>query len=1133
MTTIEQQKAAYDFVQEWQGKGYEKGETQKFWLELLQDVLGKTDVFNFIEFEDKVLVDNQNFMDAYIPKTRVLIEQKSLGKNLGEPIKQSDGSLLNPFQQAKKYILGLPVSKHPRWVVTCNFREFWVYDMEQPNGEPQKIALANLGKEYYRLQFLVDEGNEHLRREMEVSVKAGELVGMIYDQLLKQYRDADGSSAKRGVDGSSAKHTAGEPPASQEILRSLNILCVRLVFCLYAEDAGLFPTRTSFHDYLANYKASQIRSALIRLFEVLDTPLDRRDPYLDEDLAVFPYVNGGLFGNVGSQIKQINQNVEGQNQFDQFGKFVNKNIIIPQFTEDLKTLILEKASADFDWSEISPTIFGAVFESTLNPETRRSGGMHYTSIENIHKVIDPLFLNDLRKEFESIVGTVETQRAVSLQGRAVSLQVKQRLAAFQDKLASLTFLDPACGSGNFLTETFLSLRRLENEVIQAMYGGTRQLNFEGTIKVNISQFYGIEINDFACTVAKTALWIAESQTLHETSSIIGVDLNFLPLKTNAYIHEGNALRMDWAELFTNNNGSQIKQIDQSETADEQFDNDGSQIKQINQSETADEQFDNNGSQIKQINQNEAADEQFDKFGQFVNNKYPDYIIGNPPFVGGMMMTREQKQEMIDIFGKEVRGIGELDYVGAWYKKAADMMASCRDTARCVSTGGQPKHIKAAFVSTNSITQGEQVAILWKPLMKQYGAQIDFAYRTFRWDSEADIKAHVHCVIVGFSIAATVETQRAVSLQAVKRIFLSDNQSIPATNINGYLLDAPDVFIHNRSTPLCDVPPMNFGNMPRDGGGFILSEEEKDELIQKDPLAAQWVHLFLGAAEFINNKKRYCLWLQGANPAELRQCPIVMSRIESVRQMRAESKAASTRKMAETPTLFAQITQPLGVPFLIVPRVSSERRRYVPMGFLSGDVISSDAVQIIPNATLYHFGILTSNVHMAWMRAVCGRLKSDYRYSKDIVYNNFPWCDCPAPCTPSPQADEGESRADRNADAIIDTNTDTTVDTNISETNVINSPAPLAGRGQGGGAKTHYERISQTAQAILDARQKYLDQGCSLADLYDENAMPPELRRAHQDNDRAVMAAYGFSTKMTESECVAELFKMYEQLIKTK
>ena len=924
MTAIQQQKAARDFAAHWEGKGYEKGESQIFWTTLLNQVFGIEHPETFIIYEHQVKLDHTSFIDGFIPTTKVMIEQKSLGKNLGEGIKQSDGSVLNPFQQAKRYAAELPYSQRPRWIVTCNFAEFWVYDMEQPNGEPQKILLKDLEKEYYRLQFLVDEGNEHLKREMEVSVKAGNLVGIIYDKLLEQY----------GAD-------------DPETLRSLNILCVRLVFCLYAEDAGLFNSRTAFHDYLNANPPQKLRRALVDLFAVLDTPLAERDKYLEDDLAAFPYVNGGLFSD--------------------------KTIEIPQFTDELKQLILEDASADFDWSEISPTIFGAVFESTLNPETRRSGGMHYTSIENIHKVIDPLFLDDLKAEFESIM---------SLSGASgVSAKKKQALAAFQDKLASLTFFDPACGSGNFLTETFLSLRRLENKVIQAMFGGENILTFDILIKVNISQFYGIEINDFACTVAKTALWIAESQTLKETSAIAGRPIDFLPLKTNAYIHEGNALRIDWSEVI--------------------------------------------------------APERL------------NYIIGNPPFVGGMMMSREQKQEMLDIFGTKTKGIGELDYVGAWYKKAAEMM-------------DKNASIKATFVSTNSITQGEQVAILGKPLFENHGIHFNFAYRTFRWDSEADIKAHVHCVIIGFSKVDTPS----------KRLFLSDSQTLSVKNINGYLSDAPDVFIENRGTPLCDAPAMNFGNMPRDGGGFILSEEEKDELLKKEPLAAKWVHLFLGAHEFINNKKRYCLWLQGASPAEIRQCPTVLQRVNSVREMRLASTAASTRKMAETPTLFAQITQPLGKEFIIVPSVSSEKRRYVPMGFMDKNTIASNLVFTITDASLYHFGVLTSNVHMAWMRVVCGRLKSDYRYSKDIVYNNFPWCQ-----------PTDEQRA----------------------------------------------RIETTAQAILDARAKYPD--CSLADLYDEVTMPPELRRAHQENDRAVMAAYGFSTKMTESECVAELFKMYQSLTK--
>ena len=923
MVPVQQQKAAKEFAERWQGKGYEKGESQKFWTTLLTEVFGIEHVDSFLLFEQQVKLDHTSFIDGFIPSTKVMIEQKSLGKNLAEGIKQSDGSVLNPFQQAKRYAAELPYSQRPRWIVTCNFAEFWVYDMEQPNGEPQKIQLKDLEKEYYRLQFLVDEGNEHLKREMEVSVKAGNLVGIIYDKLLEQY----------GAD-------------DPETLRSLNILCVRLVFCLYAEDAGLFNSRTAFHDYLNAYPSQKLRRALVDLFAVLDTPLAERDKYLEDDLAAFPYVNGGLFSD--------------------------KTIEIPQFTDELKQLILEDASADFDWSEISPTIFGAVFESTLNPETRRSGGMHYTSIENIHKVIDPLFLDELKDEF----GKIQEMKQAAPR--------KQALAAFQDKLASLTFFDPACGSGNFLTETFLSLRRLENKVIQAMFGGENVLTFDILIKVNISQFYGIEINDFACTVAKTALWIAESQTLKETSAIAGRAIDFLPLKTNAYIHEGNALRLDWSEVI--------------------------------------------------------APEKL------------NYIMGNPPFVGYSLQSKEQKEDMLSIYvdekGKPYKTAGKIDYVAAWYWKAAQLMYT------------NPV-IRAALVSTNSITQGEQVAAIWKPLFDRFGIHIDFAYRTFRWDSEADIKAHVHCVIIGFSKANT----------KAKTICLSDSQTIQASNINPYLIDAPDIWIDSRSKPLCDVPDMIYGSKPTDGGFLFIKEDEYKEIIANEPEISKYIKRIYGSEEFINNKVRYCIWLVGVSPAEIRKSPFLMERVNSVREYRLQSPKAATRESANTAWLFQEVRYSEN-DYIVIPRVSSEKRRYIPIGFLTPDIMVNDAMQFIPNASLYHFGVLTSNVHMAWMRVVCGRLKSDYRYSKDIVYNNFPWC----------QPTE-EQKA----------------------------------------------RIEATAQAILDARAKYPD--CSLADLYDEVTMPPELRRAHQENDRAVMAAYGFSTKMTESECVAELFKMYQSLTK--
>ena len=916
MVPVQQQKAAKEFADRWKGKGYEKGESQKFWTTLLTEVFGIEHVDSFLLFEQQVKLDHTSFIDGFIPSTKVMIEQKSLGKNLAEGIKQSDGSVLNPFQQAKRYAAELPYSQRPRWIVTCNFAEFWVYDMEQPNGEPQKILLKDLEKEYYRLQFLVDEGNEHLKREMEVSVKAGNLVGIIYDKLLEQY----------GAD-------------DPETLRSLNILCVRFVFCLYAEDAGLFNSRTAFHDYLNANPPQKLRRALVDLFAVLDTPLAERDKYLEDDLAAFPYVNGGLFSD--------------------------KTIEIPQFTDELKHLILEDASADFDWSEISPTIFGAVFESTLNPETRRSGGMHYTSIENIHKVIDPLFLDELKDEFDKIQ---EMKQAAPR---------KQALATFQDKLASLTFFDPACGSGNFLTETFLSLRRLENKVIQAMFGGENVLTFDILIKVNISQFYGIEINDFACTVAKTALWIAESQTLKETSAIAGRAIDFLPLKTNAYIHEGNALRIDWSEVI--------------------------------------------------------APEKL------------NYIMGNPPFVGYSLQSKEQKEDLATI----MKGFGSnIDYVAAWYLKSAQMMMV------------NPS-IRAALVSTNSITQGEQVAAIWKPLFEQYSIHFDFAYRTFRWDSEADIKAHVHCVILGFSVSGN----------RTKRIYISDSQTIPAANINGYLMDAPDVFIENRKKPLCNVPEMIKGSSPVDGGNLIIEAKDYEDFIHRDPNSKQFIKRMAGAEDFINNKLRYCLWLENASPADLRRCPLIMERIAKVREMRLSSSKEATRKFADYPTRFMECRQPQ-TDYLIFPRHSSEKRRYIPIGYVSADIICNDSANVVPSASLFHFGVLTSNVHNAWMRVVCGRLEMRYRYSNTIVYNNFPWC----------QPTE-EQKA----------------------------------------------RIEATAQAILDARAKYPD--CSLADLYDEVTMPPELRRAHQENDRAVMAAYGFSTKMTESECVAELFKMYQTLTK--
>lgn len=919
MNKTQQDSAALQFQANWTNRGYEKGESQQFWLDLLSNVYGIQDIGNFITFEGQVKLSHTSFIDGYIPSTKVLIEQKGSHIDLSKPIPQSDGSLLTPFQQAKRYAAELPYSQRPRWIVVCNFRSWYVYDMEQPNGEPQVILLENFHKEYHRLTFLVQTGNTHLNRELEVSKEAGEIIGVIYDRLLAQYLD----------------------PTSPETLHSLNMLCVRLVFCLYAEDAGIFGKKQQFGDYIKDTPAPQLRRALLNLFEVLDTPLNERDPYLEPELAAFPYVNGGLF--------------------------TLQDKSIPQFTDELRELLLGKASDDFDWSEISPTIFGAIFESTLNPETRRSGGMHYTSIENIHKVIDPLFLNDLRAELDTILAINQEKKR------------NQQLRDYQQRLASLRFLDPACGSGNFLTETFLSLRRLENECLKALLNNQSALDFfDDRIFVNIHQFYGIEINDFAATVAKTALWIAESQMLSETSKILAREIEQLPLKTYENIIESNALTLDWNTVCP---ASQLS-----------------------------------------------------------------YIIGNPPFVGKKEQTREQKAELVALFDKKAKGIGNIDYVSGWYKKALTLM--------------EGTDCQAAFVSTNSITQGEQVPILWRELFKA-GINIIFAHRTFRWDSEATLKAHVHCVIIGFSN----------KINNRKKIIYDGEFSKEVNEINPYLIEGKSIFVDKREKSICDVPAIMYGSMPIDDGHLILNREDVELLLQESPNNEKFIRKYAGGDEIIKNKERWCLWLKNISPIELRSSAIIQSRVANTRLFRESSNRPQTLKLADVPYLFGEIRQP-ETPMLVIPKVSSERRRYIPIAFVQPEVIINGSALIIPDATLYHFGIMISNVHMAWMRVVAGRLETRYQYSGSNVYNNFPW----PTITPEQEAE-----------------------------------------------------ITLTAQAILDARNLYPD--CSLADLYDELFMPVELRRAHQANDRAVMRAYGLPVTTSESDTVAHLFKLYEELTK--
>ncbi len=975
MTPQEQREAARKFYNDWKGKGQENQYTGKFWIDLLQKVFGVEDVMNYIVFEKRVKGEDGNIkrIDGYIPDTKVLIEQKSSGIPLDKPQAGHGGD--TPFQQARRYNNYLPHNENAKWIIVSNFEEIWIYDMDKGDAEPLKLRLIDLQTNYDKLNFLVNNEIRKVSLETQISIEAGDIVGKLYNALLAQYKN----------------------DKDDEVLKSLNKLCVRLVFCLYAEDADVF-RRNLFHDYLERFSAQKARKALIDLFKILNQKPEERDKYLMDDdplLAMFPYVNGGLFEE--------------------------DNVEIPPLTDEILSIILVDASENFDWSQISPTIFGGVFESTLNPETREKGGMHYTSVKNIHKVIDPLFLDDLRKEFTNIVKendvlineidkkykkitedifneaaensaildkqTARTSSAYkAAETKRKNVAVKEtlhKLEEFQNKLASIKILDPACGSGNFLTETYLSLRKIENRIIlyrTELENEKGQIYaFVDPIKVNINQFYGIEINDFAVAVAKTALWIAESQMMKQTEDLIKQDLDFLPLTTNASIVEENALRSDWNDI--------IRAYD------------------------------------------------------------CNYIIGNPPFYGARKMTKAQKKDVEDVFGKEWGKIGDLDYVTCWYKKAADYMKNTK--------------IRAAFVSTNSITQGEAEPILWEPLNKM-GISIDFAHKTFRWDSEAKIKAHVHCVIIGFSY---LNTQK-------NKIIYDGSNIIEAPNINGYLIKGDNIYIKSSSVSLYNMPQLGIGNKPIDDGNYLFTKEKMEDFIKTEPEAKRYFRKWIGAEEFIHNKERYCLWLGDCSPEELLRMPRCLERVNAVKDFRLNSSSEGTRKIASKPTRFHVENIPKSE-YIVIPRVSSEKRDYIPMGFLTPDILCSDSVLIAPNMTLYNFGVLTSNVHMAWTKAICGRLETRYRYSANIVYNNFPWC----------KPTEEQRKV-----------------------------------------------IEKTAQNILDARNNHPDS--TLADMYGDNMyLFRDLVDAHTENDRAVMNAYGFDyRRMTADQCVERLFEMYQEKI---
>ncbi|NMW44044.1 class I SAM-dependent DNA methyltransferase [Mobiluncus curtisii] len=929
--------AAREFAAQWVGKGYEKGECQKFWTLLLHDVLGY-ERMESVRFEHRVA--GGGFIDVWIRDASVMVEQKSLGVDLDAP-EMRQGVLKTPLAQVWDYAEDLPRTEQPRFLLTCNFGEFRVYDRDRGGrrdleGAPTfAFTLAELGEHPEYLGFIIDPINSRLEKEKQVSIQAGELVGRLHDGLLAQYLEPD----------------------APETRHALNVLCVRLVFCLYCEDAGLFQ-KDAFYRYLKGVAPADVRPRLKLLFRALDTPVERRDPY-DTTLREFPYVNGGLFA----------------------GDFE-----IPNFSPELLELLLNEVSRAVDWSQISPTIFGGIFESTLNPETRRAGGMHYTSPESIHKVIDPLFLDDLKAELRAI------NDAEGLTPR----QRTNRYRAFHERLCKMRFLDPASGSGNFLTETYLQLRHLEDEVLSRLNAGQTAFSLAevgaSVTRVSLDQFYGIEINDFAVKVSEAALWISRLKANGETEMLLSLGDDDFPLRESAHIVQANALTLDWNTVL-------------------------------------------------------PADQ-------------CSYVLGNPPFIGYSRLDGAQKTDRLAIFGK-VGGV--LDYVACWYRKAADYMRGYRE-------------IQAAFVSTNSIVQGQQVAPLWRGLFES-GIVLNFAHRTFIWANEASDQAHVYCVIIGFSYtdrktkyvwdyAAEIPSPSDAAAQRTRRGGIGMRHEV--NHLNGYLADAPDVFLERQMKPLCDVPEMSKGFQPTDNGFLLLSPEERAELLAVEPEAARWVRKFSMGAEFIRGEDRYCLWLEGITPNELAALPKLRSRVGACRAWRlAQVKTGDAYKLADRPHLLRPCGKFQDGTYIGVPPVSSERRDYIPMGFVKDGMIPGNQLYFVPTDSRYVFGVLVSRVHNAWMRVVAGRLKSDYRYGNTTVYNNLVWPDA----TPAQR-----------------------------------------------------ERIEHTAQGILEARSLYPD--ASLATLYDPDLMPVELRAAHRENDRAVEAAYGLPVDSDEAGIVSHLFALY-------
>lgn len=889
---------AHEFSKRWEHETSEDAEAKPFWTEFFA-VFG-IDRKRVASFEEPVkkLGDRQGYIDLFW-KGMLLIEHKSRGKDLDKA-----------YTQALDYFPGIKERDLPKFVLVSDFARFRLYDLE--GGTHHEFKLADLHKHIKHFAFIAGYRTQAIAPQNPVNIKAAERMGKLHDALM-------------------ASGYEGHP---------LEVLLVRLLFCLFAEDTGIYQPANAFRSWIEERTAedgSDLGPQLARLFQVLNTPEDKRSKNLDEQIAAFPYVNGKLFEEM---------------------------LPIADFDAAMREALLDCCA--LDWSAISPAIFGALFQSIMDGKARRNLGAHYTSEENILKLIKPLFLDELWDEFKRVKNN------------------KNKLFEFHKKLRTLTFFDPACGCGNFLVIAYRELRALELEVLRTVHQetGSRFLNIHSEINVDVDQFHGIEIEEFPAQIAQVALWLVDHQMNVRISEEFGMYFARIPLKTSPHIVHGNALTLDWNDVLP----------------------------------------------VERCN----------------------YVLGNPPFVGHHYQDSSQKKDFEGVM-QVINGFGVLDFVTAWYVKASQYLHS----------GGNKTH--CAFVSTNSITQGEQVGLLWSWLLAQ-GIRIHFAHRTFQWSNEAKGVAAVHCVIIGFGLS---EERRKVIFEYED--LRGEPHIVTATNINPYLVDGPNVVITNRSMPLCPVPQMRWGNKPTDGGNLILTAEEAEEITATHPQARPFVRPFISGGDFIDGIQRYCLWLKDAPPTIL-QLPPIKSRIEQVRKFRLESKAATTRDYASYPSLFRQIAQP-ETDYLAIPEVSSERRTYIPIAFVKNNVICSNTLQFISSAEIYHFGVLCSTMHNAWMRAVCGRLESRYRYSNSIVYNNFPWPDAPT---------------DKQRTAV-----------------------------------------EAAAQAVLDARAQFPQS--SLADLYDPLTMPPTLVKAHQKLDAVVDACYRKAAFANDAQRVEFLFERYQQL----